>query len=103
MGMDPKNYHQALEPICNYVENAAGDATSLQGKIKDGEWAGSTPEKGHTLVVAFKQTTTTCDWCQETVPIPNLKIYSRPFTTNSVWEGKCKDCKKKRITKSFKD
>jgi hypothetical protein len=96
MGMDPKYYHQALEPICNYVENAAGDATNLQGKIKDGEWAGSTPEKGHTLVLAFKQAETTCDWCYERVEQPNLKVYSRDFGSK-VWQGKCKTCKQKKV------
>ena len=67
MGMDPKYYLKAITPICEYIENGSSLFTNLQGKVKDGEIRSELPEKGHTVVLAFKQAETTCDWCYERV------------------------------------
>jgi len=46
-------------------------------------------------VRSYAPKTTICDWCDEQVSQPNVKVYARP-PGSQFWEGKCKDCKQKR-------
>jgi hypothetical protein len=93
--MIPELYHILIEPIATWKIGTEKAFDTRGGKKDDKEQ----PNKGYTVVRFDKPHTTTCDWCQDTVTIPNVKIFART-PGSKVWEAKCKDCKQKRtITK----
>lgn len=94
-------YLNTLTNICEFIVGTsqmvnAGGKGYKGGKsiVQDRE----PPERGgYPVVISLKERTTTCDWCQEEVPCPNLKTYSRPVMSSPIWEGKCQECGQRRI------
>lgn len=97
-------YLKTLEEVCDYIIGTSQAVVSKNGKglkasggeKKVAEDRGLPEAGGYPVMLQLKETTTTCEWCQETVSTPNLKVYSRA-PGSSIWEGKCQDCKQKKV------
>jgi hypothetical protein len=95
-----------LSTITNLCDVIIGTSKMLgtRGGTRDetGKPDRDPPEAGgYPVVVKFKPSTIICSWCGEEAQTPNTKQITRA-PGSFVWEGKCKDCKKK-VTTPFKD
>jgi ribosomal protein S27E len=95
--MNNKDFQELITPLAEWTVDS-DNVNLLMGKTsKDGEIKHTPPEKGHTVVLAFKSKQISCDWCGDQVNQPNIKVWSRSIGSN-IWTGKCKDCKQKRVS-----
>lgn len=99
--MNSELYLNTLTQFCEYI---IGTPTMVSAKGKGyksdkGINADRNPPEagGFPVMLSLKKTTTTCDWCQQEVSIPNTKVYSRPIESSPLWQGKCETCGKREI------
>jgi hypothetical protein len=102
--MEANLYLSTLTNLCDFVVGTS-QMVGANGKGYKGEKSrikDECPEAGgYPVVIKYKPRTITCTWCNEEAQLPNTKIIART-PGSQLWEGKCKDCKR-RVTTPFKD
>ena len=98
-------YLNTLTNMCDFVigtsQMIGAGGKGYKGDKNPKETRDPPEAGGYPVVIKFKPRTTICSWCSEETLLPNTKIIARTPGSN-LWEGKCKDCKRK-VTTPFQD